>query len=257
MNEAARLQILDAIGIMPLVPRFVLPGAKPSPQGEVVQLENLPLATQPVVQVPPKVFDSPQAATQVERPSATKSAPSARIDIDIPDAAARREPIASGAAENGAAAEQVRLQVCLCQHHPRLFSLLPLYRADFQQEADQFIAAVAKSVGVQPQAAAPQVFRWPYVNNPKLDHGINALRETLAAFVKQSAREPGCVLLLWGADLSRYLPVPAITAPGEFALGENLRVIAVRRVQDYFNEPQLKRELWQQISALKPAFHGQ
>lgn len=254
MNEAARLHMLDAIGITPLVPRFVLAGARPSPQGEVVSLA----ATQAPIATPSVCAEqTAPVATPVSTPVAARPASGRRIDIDVPANAERRDKPALVVADNTASGESLRLQVCLYQHHPRLFSLLPLYRADFQPEVDQFVAAVVKAMGLSPQSLAPQIFRWPFVNNPKLDHGINALREALAGFVQQAVREPDSMLLLWGADLSRFLPVPVAGAHSEFVLGANLRVITTRRVQDYFNEPPLKRELWQQLCTLRPVLHGQ
>lgn len=256
MNEAARQQMLSAIGIVPLVPRFVLAGAAPSPQCDGAGLDA-------VAQEPPP---APIAMPQQQRTAAVAQADSGTRAkaprIDIAAAAPARQPATSSAAapaKAGAASDAAapRLQVNLIQHHARCFSLLPVYRPEFQAEADQFLRAVMLSIGITSAPLSTQLFRWPFANNAKLDLGPAALREALGGFIAHAAREPDSVVLLWGLDLARQLqgdaqyPDPKAARPGELALSAALRGIALHRVQDYFNEPLRKRELWQQLSLLK------
>lgn len=250
MNEAARQQMLAAIGITPLVPRFVLAGAKPSPQCEVDELD---FAEQELLPAAP-VAVPPERAVNAARADVDKRAKAPRIDIDTSSRQPSAQPAKTGPNADSAAP---RLQVNLIQHHARCFSLLPVYRPDFQAEADQFLRAVMLSLGINSAPISTQLFRWPFATNAKLDLGPSALREALGGFIVHAAREPGSVVLLWGLDLARQLqgdtqyPDPKTAQPGEFALSTALRGIAVHRVQDYFNEPLRKRELWRQLAPLR------
>jgi hypothetical protein len=249
MNEAARLQMLAAIGIAPLVPRFVLDGARPSPQCEVdvpdVAAESAP-AIPSIVPVQTSTLSAPAAVEKAARP------PSQHVDMDSWAEPVQQPRPRSPSAKVGAGAEALRLQVSLVQHHARCFSLLPVYRAEFQPEADQFLRAVMLSLGIASAPLATHVFRWPFANNAKVDLGPSALREALGSFIQHVAREQDSVVLLWGLDLARHLRDDVGEQTGEFALSPTLRAIATHRVQDYFNEPLRKRELWQQLVALKP-----
>lgn len=265
MNEAARQQMLSAIGIMPLVPRFVLAGAAPSPQCDSYGLDAFtpeltpPVATPQAQRAAVQVDVAPRAnnAPRVEgaaRADNTPRAKAPRIDVEA-NAAPTRQPTAASA-KSGANSEAAapRLQVNLIQHHARCFSLLPAYKPEFQAEADQFLRAVMLALGVASAPLSTQLFRWPFANNAKLDLGPAALREALGGFVVHAAREPNSVVLLWGLDVARHLQDDAITKPCEFALSATLRGIAVHRVQDYFNEPLRKRDLWRQLAPLKSVF---
>lgn len=256
MNEAARLQMLAAIGVTPLVPRFALQGALASPQCDV---EGLDVTAARQSEYAPAISSAAPAvamesASRVEKPPRSHAP---RIDMDIEPVRqdAARSPSATARADVRAESTP-RLQVSLVQHHARCFSLLPVYRADFQAEADQFLRAVMLSLGVNAPPLATQVFRWPFANNAKLDLGPAALREALGGFIQHAAREPGSVILLWGIDLAGYLGNDSLQKPGEFALSPTLRAIATYRVQDYFNEPLRKRELWRQVAGLKPVLRG-
>jgi len=252
MNEAARLQMLAAIGIAPLVPRFVLDGARPSPQCAVdvpdVTVESAQAIPSPVP-VQTASLSTPATAEKAAGPQ------SPRLDLDSwaepvrQDAARTQSP--SAKADARAESAPLRLQVSLIQHHARCFSLLPVYRAEFQPEADQFLRAVMLSLGIASAPLATQVFRWPFANNAKVDLGPSALREALGGFIQHVAREQDSVVLLWGLDLARHLRDDVGGQTGEFTLSPTLRAIATHRVQDYFNEPLRKRELWQQLLALK------
>jgi len=249
MNEAARLQMLAAIGITPLVPRFALIGALPSPQCDTAGLD---IVAEPEIQhVAPSVAavsaPAPGIDSKVTRPQAP------RFDMEVLAEPPQKQPTRSTTAVKSDARNDAtpRLQVNLIQHHPRCFSLLPVYKPEFQAEADQFLRAVMLSLGAASAPLATQAFRWPFANNAKLDLGPAALREALAGFVQHAAREADSVVVLWGLDLARYLQDDAITQPGEFALSPALRAIATHRVQDYFNEPLRKRDLWRQLVPLK------
>lgn len=255
MNEAARLQMLAAIGITPLVPRFALVGALPSPQCDT---EGLDVVVAPVPQIAAMPVQAAAGAMPVTRQPNVESKvarpPSPRFDVDVlaePPQQQSARASTSAAKPNARADSTPRLQVNLIQHHARCFSLLPVYKPEFQAEADQFLRAVMLALGVASAPLSTQLFRWPFANNAKLDLGAAALREALNGFVVHAAREPDSVVLLWGLDLARYLQDDAITQPGEFALSPALRAIATHRVQDYFNEPLRKRDLWRQLVPLK------
>lgn len=253
MNEASRLQMLAAIGIAPLVPRFALAGAKPSPQCELDDLAIAALMPEPG---PPPVAARPAqpAAASAEKPVRAKSP---RIEMDAEPA--RQDSVrqtATAKTQSRADSAAPRLQVNLIQHHARCFSLLPVYKPEFQAEAEQFLRAVMLSLGIASAPLATQAFRWPFANNAKLDLGPAALREALAGFVHHAAREPDSVVLLWGLDVARHLREDPINQPGAFALSPTLGAIAAHRVQDYFNEPRRKRDLWQQLSAVKSVLRG-
>jgi len=258
MNEVARLQMLDAIGIAPLVPRFVLPGALPSPQCDTEGLDVVTALgpqyasiTAPAAAVTATHTPASRVEPRVARPQAP------RFDTDVLAEPLQQQSAraSTSAAKSDARSDATpRLQVNLIQHHTRCFSLLPVYKPEFQAEADQFLRAVMLSLGVASAPLATQAFRWPFANNAKLDLGPAALREALGGFIQHAAREADSVILVWGLDLARYLGDEALRQPGEFALSPALRAIATHRVQDYFNEPLRKRELWQQICALKSVF---
>lgn len=257
MNEAARLQLLDAIGITSLVPRFVLPGARPSSQCDVTGLYADAVIADAPIRQPAAMMAEPSA---IAATAARSKMPDIGLDAGVGQqkAAPSQNAVAGSMAPSAKGeawqepATVLRLQVSLIQHHARCFSLLPVYRQDFQQEADQFLRAVLLALGTVSSPLATQVFRWPFANNAKLDQGPAALREALGGFVQHAAREPDSVLLLWGLDLARHLLGDVVVQPGEFALPAGLRVIATHRVQDYFNEPLRKRELWRQLGVLKP-----
>jgi len=254
MNEAARLQMLDAIGITPLVPRFVLPGALPSPQCDTEGLD--------AVVAQPELQNVAATAQAVSVPVAKAESKTTRPQAPRFDTEVLAEPVPQQPARASTTAAKFdvrtdstpRLQVNLIQHHARCFSLLPIYKPEFQAEADQFLRAVMLSLGIASAPLATQAFRWPFANNAKLDLGPAALREALGGFIQHAAREADSVIVVWGLDLARYLGNDAIRQPGEFVLSPALRAIATHRVQDYFNEPLRKRELWQQVCTLKSVF---
>ena len=235
MKESLRVQMLDAIGITPLVPRFVLSGARLSPQCD---RSDLLLST----------ADATIAVPVPERSVRPALTPAIASSVVVEPS---QPPLAKRSAQQSVA--QLRLQVNLLQHHARCFSLLPAYTSSFQAEADQFVHAVFKSMGINTPVVTLQTFRWPFANNAKLDQGPAALRQALGSFLLHAVREPASVVLLWGHDLARHLVEDASTSVREFELSSAVRVIAVHRVQDYFSEPLRKRDLWQQLGVVKSA----
>jgi uracil-DNA glycosylase len=126
------------------------------------------------------------------------------------------------------------------------------------QDYQRLLHNIVFALGLGKQSIEVQPFQWPMVTGGQADQGVDAARQTLQAYLARQLEE-GAIkyLLLMGEAASQYainqLPVDnALTAHQEHPV-QLLSTLSASRM---LTDPQLKRQLWQQLQPLWQAVNS-
>lgn len=246
MLEPRRSRYLRALGIDSYVPRFVLPGARPS---AVCEWEVTPapeaLAVVAVVAAEAAAVPQHTAAQPDAAPPHAEQAVRSRVpEIDLQQTSAPRRaeavaPVATAARVDAEAAPKIALGIAvgggilLVDDAPAN----PAERGEFQRLLGNVLFAL-RGDGAPP---ALDVFLWPMSKQPQLDRSAAAARETLAAHIQnQIQRHAVHTVLLLGTAAQQWAQIDA----------EGLRCVRTVSALGCLREPAQKRQLWQDIRHL-------
>lgn len=243
MNETQRQAYLNAMGVDVYYPRLQLVGARLSQQCEM-----------PVVAVAP----SPAAPVPARAdPKARKSPINVSELLDTP---ARQKPVAaqdllpanSGQVNAGEQALPVfSLSVTVIKGSLLLVDDCPV-ELHKQREYKQLLHNIVFALGLGKQAIECQSFQWPEAMRGHHARDAAAAREALQSYLaRQLEISEARYLLLMGEAPGLFAVntelTEAVLMPHEHAPVQLLPTLSASRM---LREPELKRQLWQQLQPL-------
>ncbi len=149
------------------------------------------------------------------------------------------------------AGDRPRLAVCVLDLPQQCRILLELGSADavgLSATEHRMLADLVLALR-QPDALqqfSGRAFRWPLVNNPRIDQGPGAAREALRAFLAEPA--PAGLILLFGQELVQLFDL----APGEVPVPSAelaARCLCLPGLMALQQEVELKPRVWRLIQA--------
>ena len=249
INEIQRQAYLEAMGIQPWFPRYVLPGARPSQQCQWPQTASPPAAQ----------ADLPPAAP-VPAPQAEQLREALREAPRRPRKDEARAPAPVPASPPMDDQEDIRFRLafiragdglCIVNQVPAAGPdrLSPGHRALLQS----LLAACGR--GGDALHFEEAIFRWPFVEGDHVAKGGAAARQALSVWLQQqTAHRPIGLLLMMGEAVA-----PCVTAERRDRLargrlleaaGGPWRVLVTRSLDVLLRMPALKREVWRDLRAL-------
>ena len=247
MLEPRRSRYLRALGIDVYVPRVILPGARPSTACEwereaAFDVAGSRAAPTGAAAVAALVGEpAPQAAPAPE--SVTRPARSLAPELDVPAATAPRRaestmpPVAK--AEASDTAPRIALGIAVGSGI-LLVDDAPANTGE-RGELQRLLANILFALRSDGAAPTLDVFVWPMLKQPQLDHGAEAARETLAAHIQnQIERHAVHTVLLLGAAAQQWVQVEST----------ELRCVHSVSALGCLRQPADKRQLWQDIRHL-------
>lgn len=256
MNERQRQAYLEAMGIQVYYPRQPLAHARPSPAYEWPDSG------------PGSAVDNPARAVAAE-PVQEKASSRARVVVDLDDSRRRRRPGETAApapepevqADAPAANSQESLQFRLAymQAAPELavLSELPLHSATDNGQVQELLGNILLALSVNADTSNWQAeqFNWPLSDAmPAAEATEEHARQALGGFITMRQQRDGFSnLLVFSGRLGHLLPGAARgQTSGDFPARKlNCQVTCVENLQAMLSLPELKKEVWQQLQALR------
>ncbi|HSB97830.1 MAG TPA: hypothetical protein VLC91_15325 [Spongiibacteraceae bacterium] len=244
MLEPQRSQYLRALGIEVYVPRWVLPGAKPS---QLCEWDFLPTQAS----ISPALVSIAAEPVTAAIPARQRALPEElRIDVTPRPAAKAVADIASAdiASEIGnatavVAPPKIALSVVVGDGGILIVDDAPAttaLRADYLRLLSNILFAVCGR-NTQPTL---DVFLWPLAKRPQLDQSAEAARETLAAHIQKQIQQYAIhTVLLLGDAAQHWCALDS----------DNLQCIKSVSALACLRAPELKRTLWNDIRPLAAA----
>jgi hypothetical protein len=272
MNELQRQSYLEVMGVDILVPRFVLPGAKPTVACELPEL------------ILPTPHLSQALAYNEESnvpPPDQLSAKASRATVQVPDkagqiAGAVGKSIFQVGENDQSAGVDTRIPDRLTSDKVPRFQLLVSY------SGKGVVLVVANPVEKLPSAQQKllnsivfaidggsswkhESFRWPLHRDKRLEQGAAAARQTLQGFINARFFNPAAGgLVVFGRAAAHFIvpegipedspeasPLENTLTAGQVPITEIAKpVIITYSLEQYLSRPLLKRQLWQQLESL-------
>lgn len=280
MNEAQRLQYLEAIGIDSYMPRWILPVAPApvactpvlrSPTAAPAQVAVTPAASAPAA-VPASVPAERAAGAAQPAPSAGLTAAPVAAVAEALAAFAEPQPVeklaaAIAPATKAAVAEDPRFALSMWRASDDLL-VIDSRQAHLALPTEPLLANILLALG-WPRQPLPraEVLHWPMYDHPLAPKGEAAAKETLLAMLEaRLEQQPVAYVLLMGAEACHYM-VPAELLPQDGAgpaasltalRGKALPLdpvkataIVVPSLSDMLQQPELKATTWRAIQPLR------
>ncbi|MAR89253.1 MAG: hypothetical protein SV765_17735 [Pseudomonadota bacterium] len=256
LPEPQRLAYLQALEITQYVPRVPIAGA--------LALPEAPKTREPVGQEAAGAADPRETTADAGAATATDRDRSVPAPV-VPElvaagrqATAERQPLVEPAAAPApkhsgrqVAGDRPRFAVCVLDLPQQCRILLELGSADavgLSATEHRMLADLVLALR-QPDALqqfSGRAFRWPLVNNPRIDQGPGAAREALRAFLAEPA--PAGLILLFGQELVQLFDL----APGEVPVPSAelaARCLCLPGLMALQQEVELKPRVWRLIQA--------
>ena len=272
MNELQRQSYLEVMGVDILVPRFVLPGAKPTVACD------LPELIMPAPHLPEApAFNDENSVSRADQQSAKAD----RETVQTPDktgrsASAVGESIFQSAEYDQSAGVDTRIPDRLTSDKVPRFQLLVSY------SGKGVVLVVANPAEKLPSAQQKllnsivfaidggsswkhESFRWPLHRDKRLEQGAAAARQTLQGFINARFFNPAAGgLVVFGRAAAHFIapegipedspeanPLENTRTAGQVPITEIVKpVIITYSLEQYLSRPLLKRQLWQQLESL-------
>ncbi len=281
MNEQERVAYLRSMGYQVYYPRFILPGAKPSPHYEMPVDAVAESVASEIDKLKAEISPSARAGTQVGRnTSSTAARPGPnperpkleRPETDKPPA--RSKPVAAKPAATAApeavrsAGDELRfsLQYFAVNESLAVINELPHQPGGRQgKEIQELLLAILRALSVSPSGGGLQAeqFNWP------LAEGLEVMGDSrrtaglaLQGFISQRQEQDKFQnLLVFTAQLAdllgpnndkrdeHYGDHGAVAAGYQLCISHSLPAILAH--------PQLKREVWAHLQALRGRLQAQ
>jgi hypothetical protein len=233
MLEPWRSQYLSAMGVELYVPRAILPGAKLS----------LPCEWDEQALVEPEI--EPVDIAELIAPT-TPTQPVRRAPpLEQTRAQRRSEPIAPTPSADNAATPRFTLSIISGDNGVLIVDDAPSgARTDYLRMLGNLLFAL------QGGTANPtlEVFAWPMAKtNPRLDQSATAAREALAGYLQKHIDQRAVHTVLVLGDAARSWAAPALQQNNALRCAVSVSAWLCLR------EPQVKRQLWQDVRHLVAA----
>ena len=251
MQGTVQQQYLKAMGVHSYVPRFQLPGALASEQGDFIP-------AQAAIDAPPcqeQQANEALAGSVARVDKQASAAARAALDIDVSSAVAPARKAEPSKIKDAPAAESSapRFGATLVDTAIGLMFLTDTSEADLTAAEKRLLANIAKAVGRQfAEESSPafqaSTFNWPMPNTGPLVKGRMAqgkaeARDAFTGFLLSHAeRWRGSRLVVLGEALEAYIAADHLDRDG-------LTVIQHSDVRALMNRAQEKAQLWQKLCA--------
>lgn len=286
MHDASRREILHAMGLKTLQPRFVLANAKPSPV--IVAVEEQAGSTKD-----PSGIDGLQTS-QLDQVQAVAGHLAGHLDSPVqplsePQSQAQQTPVAidsltaeleknlgASVANNKSlnvddelsalndikqqldeAAKPLRFRLRLVRVGELLMVLnQPALEWQEEKNAQKFFSDIYYAIKREQSANVWQSvqFDWPPSKNLPFAEDMDMARQTCCSFIQEQMREIHQVsakhIIVWGKPLTDYILTEKIDV-GEIAFMEDIPVLCVDELEHYWTEPENKRLLQQYLQSVK------
>lgn len=232
---------LQAMGLPLYVPRFVLPGAAPSSQGDFAALDEPPL---PAEQQQAAVVAVPATAQPVAVDS--QAARRSLGELEAVDSRGR-EPVS--AAPAASAAQGVRFRANLIDTGIGLRLLTDCSEVELRPAEKRLLANISRAVARRWQcdaelALSAERFDWPLVKVPGLLQGADEAREALSArLLARAGERPLRAVLVFGEGMRSYVCREYLGAAG-------VELIHAPAAQALLDDGRLKAPLWSALRAI-------
>lgn len=251
LNEPRRRAYLDAMQVVPWLPRTELPFAAPSREWLLAPQTPVAVAPAPMAAAAaPAVAAAPRA---VERPKIEVPRPAAKVAAKV-----AVEPAADAVAvAKVAQAPAPRFALQLLRSGPCLILVELVTGEPFQSRDPSYVLLkdLLRAAGLpdSPQIIGEPV-RWPLLQRGNLDQGPEAARDFVQGFVQAQLEQAPC-LCLWLVGL------PAVRFAGEANAEDYDRELEVEGLGNAWalpslellmDEPQRKASLWRAMRRLMP-----
>lgn len=258
MSAELRAAYLDAIGLPVYVPRYVLPGAAPSPQGDYPRA--VPAAVEAVATGPaPPVSESgnapqPEARAGLDHRDARRELGMLTRD-DSGGPQARPQPGAAAVPAPGGASEQAppRFSASVIDSGMGIRFLADCSAGELAPPAKRLVANIARAMARHWQCEAAlglsaSTFDWPLVKVPGLLRGEGEAREALTAHLLAAVQDAPAtqLVVVFGDSLSRFIDANYLAA-------HSAQLLSAPDLQILLDQPAQKAPLW---SALKAVQNG-
>ncbi|MEH6556361.1 MAG: hypothetical protein V7459_03990 [Oceanicoccus sp.] len=249
INELQRLAYLEAMGVDAYTPRLQLPGALASQLCAIPVVKaqaSVVLATEPV-----------QSVQSVKTPVMTKghaAAAHALFDDQLDKKIRKPAAVISVAPVRSQQTAQDSPQFSLSIVRASNILIIDggLEGHINPQDYLQLLHNMLFALGAGKQQLSIDAFVWPMNKNNQIDQGEIAARQTLEAFLaKQAEQMSRRYFLVMGDVACRYVsrdPLPV----GEFVkYGQlDVQLICTQSASQMLTEPDIKREVWRDLSPL-------
>ncbi|WP_373091276.1 hypothetical protein [Zhongshania sp.] len=257
MNEALRLDYLQAMGVDTYVPRFVLDGAAPSPVFELdiaVEDEFADVETAEVASFDADTEYQQMAEAQERNTPAPTGAPQragSRIASALQELGFERAAPAPAQASSapGAATDVAvspEFNVELVATGIGLLMIVETTTAPPSPAEKRLMANIAVAVSRHHKLAkAPEFatsrFQWPALKTPGLTMGGDAAKEALQAnIMAQAERQQAHCVILFGSALQPYIDVATLQSAG-------IQLLYAAEPSAMLADGSLKAPLWQNL----------
>ena len=240
MSAALRQSYLRAMGLPLYVPRFILPGAAPSPAVEI---------------------DQPDVNSPAPQPSLEKTLPAQQPVAESGNAArqalgALTEPVATPASREKpetrrveSHAEALRFHASLIDTGIGLRMVADVSKGPLTPEARKLMAHIARAVAAHWQRAeqlafSASNFEWPLVKVPGISQGAEEARDALSARLLSTEADAAIhLVLLFGDSLQNFISDDYLSA-------HNARLLRTVEVEQMLGNADHKAALWAELRAI-------
>lgn len=258
MNEEQRLSYLRRMGYQAYYPRFVLPGAKASPQYQ------LPEQASPEVSVPqPSAPQQPRPKARIDskaRPVLDVPTKRTRKPVETTQKTAETEGVAAEA-NSDSAHEQIRFNLQYYSISPQLAVISETphqLRGKENRDSVGLLTAILRALvpgfGESDPGLRGEAFNWPLAEGLGDDDPRRAAALALQGFINQRQSQDGFSnLLVFTTQLPQILTGNEDEElAGDKAL-ENLQcqVTLTHSLHSMLAHPMLKRDVWAHLQSLR------
>lgn len=257
MNEALRLNYLQAMGVDSYVPRFVLDGAAPSPifefelAAEETEIDSETIDTSSFdidaeYQQMAEVQARNSAASTSEPKTAGSRIASALQELGFDSPAPAATVSGQGASAANDQANSPAFNVELVGTGIGLLMIVETTAAPPSPAEKRLMANIAVAVSrYHKLAKGPEFgtsqFQWPVLKNPGLAMGDDAAKEALQAnIMAQAERQQAHCVILFGSGLQPYIDVATLQSAG-------IQLLYAAEPAAMLADGSLKAPLWQNL----------
>ncbi len=258
MNELQRQAYMEAMGVDCYIPRLQLPAAP------VSKLCAMPVVALQAVSEPAiatKIVTEPVATGTQSRASGSAAAMQALFnegDAPVVKKAAVIQADNNRGVKPSTHQEPVpQFALSIVRGNNILLLDEGLPATVDPSEYLQLIQNMLFALGAGKQNLSIDAFIWPMIRNSQVDQSETAARQTLQAFLAKQIDQLGAsYMLLMGDIVSQYLVDDALPV-GDLIQHPQLPVMVIRSLSAHrmLTEPQLKRDVWQDLQALYESLH--
>ena len=248
MQEALRLEMLEAIGVKPLLPRYRFTLAKNS-QPPVEQLGE-PIVDEPMAYA--DVSEIPAITEDISADVAPVSSRSAALSEELSVLDSIKHTLAGTTAETS---KPLRFRLRFVRVGELLMLLSqPALEWKEQKPAQQFFQDIYWALsGKRAEFWNEAQFEWPPSKQFPFAADVDMARQTLLSFLQQQMQQPPAQwVLAWGEEAVEQL-LDEAAGVGEVAFCEPYKILQLKPLNSYWQEPQSKALLWQQLQVVRKA----